>query len=60
MNNYESIKGMSLEQMAITMYVLIAPFAEALNDGELEEAERLDIIGKLTAFLKAEVKKPNE
>ena len=60
MNNYESIKGMSLEEMAITMYVLVAPFAEALNGGELTEPDRLDIIDKLTTFLKAEVKKPNK
>lgn len=60
MNNYESIKQMSLEEMAITMYVLVAPFAEALNGGKLEEADRLDIIDKLKAFLKAEVKKPNK
>ena len=60
MNNYESIKEMSLEEMAITLYVLVAPFAEALNGGKLEEADRLDIIGKLKAFLQAEVKQPNK
>ena len=59
MNNYESIKGMSLEEMVIMMYVLVAPFAEALNGEKLGEADRLEIIGKLTEFLKAEVKKPN-
>lgn len=60
MTNYESIKGMSPEEMAITMYVLVAPFAEALNGGKLDEADRLDIIGKLKGFLSAEVKKPNK
>jgi hypothetical protein len=51
---------MSPEEMAITMYVLVAPFAEALNGGKLDEADRLDIIGKLKGFLSAEVKKPNK
>ena len=60
MTNYESIKQMSLEEMAITMYVLIAPFAEALNGKPLEEADRLDIISKLKAFLQAGVKQSNK
>lgn len=60
MNNYESMKQMSLEQMVIAMYVLVAPFAEALNGGKLEEADRLDIIKKLKEFLQAEVKQPNK
>ena len=60
MNNYESIKNMSLEQMAVTLYVLVAPFAEALNGGKLEEADRLDIVQKLKMFLETEVKKPNK
>lgn len=60
MNNYESIKNMSLEQMAVTLYVLVAPFAEALNGGKLEEADRLDMVRKLKAFLQAEVKQPNK
>lgn len=60
MNNYESIKNMSLEQMAVTLYVLVAPFAEALNGGKLEEAERQDMVQKLKAFLQAEVKKPDK
>lgn len=60
MNNYESIKGMTLEQMAVTLYFLVAPFAEELNGGKLEEADRLDMIGKLKAFLQAEVKQPSK
>ncbi len=60
MNNYESIKQMSLEQMTVALYVLVAPFAEALNGGTLEEADRLDIVQKLKAFLQAETKKPNQ
>ena len=60
MNNYESIKGMSLEEMTIALYVLIAPFAEALNGGKLEEADRLDVVKKLKEFLQAEVKQPNK
>lgn len=60
MNNYESIKNMSLEQMAVTLYVLVAPFAEALNGGKLDEADRLDIVNKLKTFLTTEVKKPNK
>lgn len=60
MNNYESLKQMSLEQMTISLYVLIAPFAEALNGGKLEEPDRLDIIKKLKDFLQAEVKQPNK
>ena len=60
MNNYESIKNMSLEQMAVTLYVLVAPFAEALNGGKLEEADRMDMVRKLKAFLQAEVKQPNK
>lgn len=60
MTNYESLKQMSLEQMTISLYVLIAPFAEAVNGGKLEEADRLDIIRKLKDFLQAEVKHPNK
>lgn len=60
MNNYESIKGMTLEQMAVTLYVLVAPFAEELNGGKLNEQDRQDMIGKLKAFLQTEVKQPNK
>ena len=60
MNNYESIKEMSLEEMTIALYVLIAPFAEAVNGGKLEESDTLGIIGQLKTFLQAEVKKTNE
>ena len=56
MNNYESIKQMSLEQMTVSLYLLVAPFAEALNGGKLEESERMNILGQLKDFLKAEVK----
>lgn len=54
MNNYESIKQMSLEQMAVTLYLLIAPFMEAL--GEVDEQTRLDTVRKIKGFLQAEVK----
>lgn len=60
MNNYESIKQMSLEQMTVTLYLLVAPFAEALNGAKLEEADRLKILGQLKEFLQADVKKPNK
>lgn len=60
MNNYESIKQMSIEQMAVMLCVLVAPFAEALNGGKLEEADRRDIAQKMKDFLQAEVKKPNK
>ena len=56
MNNYESIKQMSLEQMTVSLYLLVAPFAEALNGGKLEESERLNILGQLKDFLQADVK----
>lgn len=60
MKNYESIKQMNLEEMAITMYLLIAPFAEAVNGGKLEEPMTLEIIGQIKGFLQAEVKQPNK
>ena len=56
MTNYESIKNMSIEQLTVTLYVLVAPFAEALNGGRLSEQERFDMIEKLKGFLRAEVK----
>ena len=59
MNNYESMKQMSLEQMTVSLYLLVAPFAEALNGGKLEESVRLKILGQLKTFLQAEVKEPN-
>ena len=60
MNNYESMKQMSLEQMTVSLYLLVAPFAEALKGGKLEESERLEILGQLKTFLQTEVKKTNE
>lgn len=54
MNNYESIKQMSLEQMAVTIYLLIAPFMEEL--GEVDEQTRLDTVRSIKGFLQAEVK----
>lgn len=56
MNNYESIKQMSLEQMTVSLYLLVAPFAEALKGGKLEESDRLKVLGQLKDFLQAEVK----
>ena len=60
MTNYESIKEMSLEEMAITMYLLVAPFAEAVNGVKLGEADRLGIIKQLKEFLQAEIKQPDK
>ena len=54
MNNYESIKQMSLEQMAVSLYLLIAPFMEQL--GEVDEQTRLDTMRRIKGFLQAEVK----
>lgn len=55
MNNYESIKQMNLEQMAVTLYLLMAPFMEKV--GEVDEKTRLEAITAIKGFLKAEVKK---
>lgn len=60
MTNFDSIKGMTLEQMATTLYFLVLPFAEELNGGKLTEQDRLDMISKLKGFLQAEVKKPSK
>ena len=54
MNNYESFKQMSLEQMAVALYLLIAPFMEQL--GEVDEQTRLDAAQRIKSFLQAEVK----
>ena len=54
MNNYESFKQMSLEQMAVSLYLLIAPFMEKL--GEVDEQTRLDALRRIKSFLQAEVK----
>lgn len=58
MNNYEIIKQMSLEQMAVTLYLLIAPFMEEL--GEVDEQTRLDTTRKIKGFLQADAKKPEK
>ena len=58
MNNYEGIKQMSLEQMAVTLYLLIAPFMEKL--GEVDEQTRLAMIQQIKGFLSAEVKTPEK
>ena len=55
MTNHESLKQMNIEQMTVSLYLLVAPFAEALNGGKLDEAETLKIIGQLKGFLQAEV-----
>ena len=54
MTNYESIKNMTLEQMAVTMYLLVAPFMEAV--GEVTQADRAKVTADIKAMLKAEVK----
>lgn len=54
MNNYESIKQMSLEQMAVTLYLMIAPFMEKV--GEVDEQTRLDTLRQIKSFLQADVK----
>lgn len=58
MNNYESIKQMSLEQMAVTFYLLIAPFMEKVS--EVDEKTRLDTVRQIKSFLEADVKKPEK
>lgn len=58
MNNYESIKQMSLEQMAVTLYLLIAPFMEEL--GEVDEQTRLDTVRRIKGFLQADTNKPKK
>ena len=58
MNNYESIKGMTLEQMAVTMYLLIAPFMEAL--GKVTQEDRAKAIAEIKTMLQAEVKQPDK
>lgn len=55
MTNYESIKNMSLEQMTITMYLLVAPFMEAA--GEVTPEVRAKAVEEIKDFLLAEVKK---
>lgn len=54
MNNYESFKQMSLEQMAVALYLLIAPFIEQLS--EVDEQTRLDTVRRIKSFLQSEVK----
>lgn len=54
MNNYESFKQMSLEQMTVALYLLIAPFMEQL--GEVDEQTRLDTVRRIKSFLQSEVK----
>ena len=49
---------MSLEQMAVTLYLLIAPFMEEL--GEVDEQTRLDTARKIKGFLQADAKKPEK
>lgn len=58
MNNYESIKQMSLEQMAVTLYLLITPFMEEL--GEVDEQTRRDTVRSIKGFLQADAKKPEK
>ena len=58
MNNYEIIKQMSLEQMAVTLYLLIAPFMEEL--GEVDEQTRLDTVRRIKGFLQADANKPEK
>ena len=54
MTNYESIKNMTLEQMAVTMYLLIAPFLEAMGEVTREDRERT--IADIKAMLSSDVK----
>lgn len=56
MTNYESIKQMNLEQMTVSLYLLVAPFAEAVNGGKLEESMKQQIIRRIKGFLQTEVK----
>ena len=58
MNNYESIKQMSLEQMTVMLYLLVAPFMEKV--GEVDEQTRLATIQQIKDFLSAEVKTPEK
>ena len=58
MNNYESIKKQTLEQMAVTLYLLVAPFMEAM--GEVTQADRAKAIANIKAMLQAEVKQPSK
>lgn len=53
MTQYESIKNMTLEQMAVTMYLLVMPFREAL--GEVTQAERAKIAADIKAMLQREI-----
>lgn len=58
MNNYEAIKNMSIEEMTVTLCLLLAPFMEKL--GEVDDATRLATVRQIKSFLEADVKKPKE
>lgn len=49
---------MSLEQMAVTLYLLITPFMEEL--GEVDEQTRRDTVRSIKGFLQADAKKPEK
>lgn len=54
MTNYEAIKNMSLEQLTVTLYLLVAPFMEKL--GPVTEADRKQVIAQINEMLTKEVK----
>ena len=59
MTNYESIKNMTLEQMAVTLYLTVIPFVEeaAKARGESVTKEvRENTVREIKAFLQAEIK----
>lgn len=58
MNNYEKIKNMTLEQMAVTMYLLVIPFMEAM--GEVTREDRAKAIADIKTMLQDEVKQPSK
>lgn len=53
-SNYEVIKKMSLEQLTVTLYLLVAPFMEKL--GPVTEEDRKQAIAQIKAMLTKEVK----
>jgi hypothetical protein len=55
MTNYDAIKNMSLEQMAVTMYLLVAPFMEAM--GEATPDAKAKVAADIRTMLQSEVKK---
>lgn len=56
MNNYESIKNMSLEQMAVMLYLLIEPFEEQLAELLNENVDKAKTAREIKEFLLKEVK----